>query len=157
MGPERLEGRLRLAAGRRIAVVAGRYNAEIVDGLVEGALAALRRQGVADSALLVARVPGAWELPLAVRAVLRRSDCAAAVALACVLRGETEHFRLVIEQASQGLMSASLETGKPVGNGILAVHDRQQALARSAEGPSNRGAEAALAALELADLLETLA
>ncbi|GIX32871.1 MAG: 6,7-dimethyl-8-ribityllumazine synthase [Lysobacterales bacterium] len=156
MGPERREGALRLPSGRRIALVAARYNAEIVEGLLEGALAALRRQGIADSAMVIVRVPGAWELPLAVRAMLERAECAAAVALACVLRGETEHFRLVVEQSSHGLMRASLDTGKPVGNGILAVERREQALVRSAPGPSNRGAEAALAALELADLLERL-
>lgn len=154
MAPERIEGRLRLAAGRRALLLAARYNAEIVDGLLEGALAALRRHGVPDEAILLIRVPGAWELPLAARAWLARPDAALAVALGCVLRGETEHFRLVAEQASRGLLEVALATGKPVGNGLLAVHSREQALARAAPGPANRGAEAALAALELADLLE---
>lgn len=157
MALERCEGGLRLASGRRIALVAGRYNAEIVDGLIEGALGALARHGVAEEAITLVRVPGAWELPIAAGALLRRREYAAAVALACVLRGETEHFRLVVEQASAGLMSVSLATGKPVGNGLLAVYERSQALARASAGPANRGAEAALAALELADLVERLA
>lgn len=150
------EGGLRLPAGRRMALVAARYNGEIVEGLIEGARSALFRHGVSEAAVQLVRVPGAWELPLAVRALLQRPEYAAAVALACVLRGETEHFRLVVEQASAGLMQVALTTGKPVGNGILAVYERSQALARAAPGPGNRGAEAALAALELADLVERL-
>ena len=144
------------ARGHRFCLVAARFNAAYVERLVRGALETLRSRGAADEDLEVLWVPGSFELPLACRwaAVSRRFD--AVVACGVVIRGETEHFRLVAEAASQGILRVALETGVPVLNGVLAAYNAEQAAARSGGPLGNRGAEAALAAVEMARLRESL-
>jgi 6,7-dimethyl-8-ribityllumazine synthase len=152
---ETFEGGLTPPAGR-IALVAARFNGAIVEGLLRGAREALARQGVDGSRVLVVWVPGAWEIPLAAKRLAARPDVFAVVALGCVIRGETYHFEQVADIASRGIARVALDSGKPVANAILTVYDQAQAEARAAPGRGNKGAEAALAALETASLLEKL-
>lgn len=152
---EILEGGLTPPAGR-IALVAARFNGAIVEGLLRGAREALRRHGLDDARVVVAWVPGAWEIPLVARRLAQREEVFAVVALGCVIRGETYHFEQVADIASRGIAQVALETGKPVANAILTVYDLAQAEARAAPGRGNKGAEAALAAIETAGLLDKL-
>jgi 6,7-dimethyl-8-ribityllumazine synthase len=143
-----------VSAGRplRIAVVAARFHGAIVDDLVHGALDALA--GVEDVACEVFRVPGAWEVPVVVDAALSRADVDGAVALACLVRGDTMHFELLAEESTRGLGRATARHGKPVGHAILACENLAQALERSAPGVANKGREAALAVAETARTLD---
>jgi len=145
------------AHDHRYCLVAARFNEVYVKRLVEGALASLRQRGAAEDGLEVLWVPGSFELALACRwaAVTGRFD--AVLALGVVIRGETEHFRLVAEASSRGLLDVMLETGVPVLNGVLAVHDAEQAAARTGGAVGNRGAEVALAAVQMANLRRELA
>jgi len=140
------------AAGLRFGVVAARWNEEVVRRLVDAALATLRAQGAAADAAEVWWVPGAYELPLAARWQAASGRFDAVLAFGCVIQGETEHFRLVADASSHGLLRAGLDTGVPVLNGVLAVHDRAQAAARAGGAHGNRGAEVALAAVAMANL-----
>lgn len=144
------------ARGRRVAIVAARFNEFIVSSLLEGAIDAWRQRGGSAEDLLVARVPGAFELPIAVRKLgaSRRYD--ALVALGCVIRGETAHFDYVAGECARGLQLASLETGVPVAFGVLTVNTTEQALERAATAGANKGAEAMQVALEMAGLLAQL-
>jgi 6,7-dimethyl-8-ribityllumazine synthase len=144
------------ARGHRFCLVAARFNESYVERLVRGALETLRSRGVAEEDLEVVWVPGSFELPLACQwaAASRRFD--AVVAFGVVIRGETEHFRLVAEAASQGILRVALETGVPVLNGVLAALNAEQAAARTGGALGNRGAEAALAAVQMARLRSSL-
>jgi 6,7-dimethyl-8-ribityllumazine synthase len=132
--------------------VAARFNETYVRRIVDGALEVLERGGASRSDLEVWWVPGSFELPLACRwaAETRRFD--AVLAFGVLIRGETEHFRLVAESATHGLVRVALETSVPVLNGVLAVHDAEQAAARSGGPLGNRGADVALAAVQMAGL-----
>jgi 6,7-dimethyl-8-ribityllumazine synthase len=138
-------------SGRSVAIVVSRFNGEITTGLLERALEALAEQGVAQSATTVVPVPGAFELPLAAMALARSRRYACVVALGCVIRGETAHFEYVAGEAASGLQLAGLETGVPVSFGVLTCNTREQAEARL-----DRGADAALTALEMAGLFAQL-
>jgi len=140
------------AAGRRFAVVAARWNEALVQRLVDAALDTLRRQGARDEDVELTWVPGSFELPVAASwaADSRRFD--AVLAFGVVIRGETEHFRLVAEGSARGLMQVALDTGVPVLNGVLAVHDVAQAEARAGGAHGNTGAQTALAAVSMAEL-----
>ena len=141
--------------GRRFAVVAARYNQRFVERLVAGAREALVRHGVADADIEVTWVPGALELPLACRwaAESRRFD--AVIACGVVLRGATEHFRLVADVSAHGLGRVALDSGVPVLNAVLAADHPDQIEERSGGRVGNKGAEAALAALDMAELRAT--
>ena len=138
----------------RVRIVASKYNGAIVDVLVEGALKVLREHGVDVEAIKVVRVPGAFEIPLAL-VQGQAGDFDAQIALSCVIRGETAHFDQVVDQCSRAIMDTSLRLNRPVGFGVLAVENIEQARAR-AGGSSNRGEEAALAVIEMAVLLQKL-
>jgi 6,7-dimethyl-8-ribityllumazine synthase len=139
-------------AGRRFVVVAARFNEAHVKRMVDAALDVLRRNGVADGAIDVWWVPGSFELPLAARWAAETGRCDAVLAFGVVIRGETEHFRLVAETSAHGLMRVALDTGVPVLDGVLAAHDAAQAEARTGGAAGNRGADVALAALQMAAL-----
>jgi 6,7-dimethyl-8-ribityllumazine synthase len=139
-------------AGRRVAIVVSRFNAEIADGLLGGALRALAEAGVADGDILVVSVPGALETPLALQRLAQDGDYDALVALGAVVRGETYHFEIVSNESAAGVSSVMLEFGIPIGNGILTCETDAQALARM----DTKGYEAAQAALELANLSDAL-
>jgi 6,7-dimethyl-8-ribityllumazine synthase len=137
---------------RRFAVVASRFNNQIVEKLVDGALDALVRHGVAVADVDVVWVPGAWELPLAARRMLASERYDALVAVGAVIRGDTPHFDYVAGEASRGLQRASVEFDTPIGFGLLTCDNDEQAEARAGGAHGNKGWDAALAALEMADL-----
>lgn len=143
-------------AGLTIAIVAARFNAPVVDRLVDGASAALAGRGVAAERRPVYRVPGAWELPQLAAALAKRGGIDAIAALGCVIRGETSHYEVIVNESARGLMQVSIAAGVPVANGVLAVENQAQAEARAGGSAGNKGAEAALAALELAALSKNL-
>lgn len=151
------EGDLRIPADARFVILASRWNPRIVDALVESARATFLANGVPDAAIDVVRVPGAWELPVAARALALAGRHAAIVALGCVVRGDTRHYEQVADGASDGLMRVALDTGVPVANGVLAVERFEDAEARAGGAHGNKGEEAALAALEMTHLWEQLA
>ena len=138
--------------GRRVAIVVSRFNAEIGDGLLGGALRALAEAGVADADILVVSVPGALETPLALQRLAQDGAYDALVALGAVVRGETYHFEIVSNESAAGVSSVMLEFGIPIGNGILTCETDAQAVARM----DTKGYEAAQAALELANLSDAL-
>lgn len=133
----------------RIAVVAARWNAEITDGLVEGAVRAFSRHGIEGAALDVFRVPGAFELPLASQRAARTGRYNAVVALGCVIRGDTPHFDYVCSETTRGIGEVALQEDLPVAFGLLTTDNLQQSLDRSGDNPENKGEEAALTILEL--------
>jgi 6,7-dimethyl-8-ribityllumazine synthase len=133
-----------------IGVVAARWNGSITDRLVEGAVGHLEAQGVGTVTVL--RVPGSLELPIGARA-LARSGCHAVVALGTIVKGDTDHYAIVSQESARGLTLVAHEEGIPVTNGVLAVHDIAHAVERAQPGPSNKGVEAAGAAIETALLL----
>jgi len=137
----------------RICIVAARFNDEIVSSLLRGALGALERQGVAERATEVIRVPGAFEIPLAVQTAASEGMVDGIVALGAVIRGQTPHFDFVCGECLRGLSMLSLQFSVPIGMGVLTVDTVEQAVARSGDDEDNKGAEAALAALEMAALL----
>jgi len=152
-----ITGHARPIPGARYAIVASRWNPRSVDALVEGAQRALREHGVADEAVDLVRVPGAWELPQAAAQIAASGGRAAILALGCVVRGDTRHYEHVADRCADGLMRVSLDHKLPVANGVLAVERHEDAEARAGGAHGNKGEEAALAALEMAQLIEQLA
>jgi 6,7-dimethyl-8-ribityllumazine synthase len=140
----------------RIVIVASRFNEDIVDGLVHGAERVLRRSSFAAATPRILRVPGAWELPLVALHVARSRQADAIVALGAVIRGETDHYQHIARAATDGLLRVMLETGIPVGFGVLTTDDEVQARARAGEGEDNKGAEAMRAVLDLLMLWSSL-
>jgi 6,7-dimethyl-8-ribityllumazine synthase len=141
---------------RRYAVVASRFNQDIVGRLVDGALDALVRHGVAVDNVDVVWVPGAWELPIAARRLLASERYNALVAVGAVIRGGTPHFEYVAGEASRGLALASTDFDTPIGFGLLTCDTMQQAEERAGGAHGNKGWDAALAALEMSDLFDRL-
>jgi 6,7-dimethyl-8-ribityllumazine synthase len=139
-----------------VAVVASRYNANVVQRLLDGAVMRLADRGIPHERITVSLVPGAWELPLACRRLAEAGGHQAVVALGCVIRGDTPHFEYVCREASRGIIQASLDTGLPVSFGVLTVDSLEQALARAGGDAGNKGAEAADAAVDMAQLLRAL-
>lgn len=151
------EGDLRAPAGARFAILASRWNPRITEQLVAGAREAFTAHGVAEDAVDVIRVPGAWELPVTAAHLAGAGRHAALVALGCVIRGDTRHYEQVADGCSEALMRVSLDSGVPVANGVLAVDRYEDAVARAGGSHGNKGEEAALVAIEMANLLEKLA
>ncbi len=146
------EGSLTTPAGR-FAVVASRFNGLVTESLLAGCRDALRRHGVADDQVDVAWVPGAFEIPLVARRLAAGGRYAAVIALGCVIRGATDHYDHVAGQVASGLMQAGLATGVPAIFGVLTTDTVEQALDRSGLKAGNKGADAALAAIEIVNLL----
>ncbi len=142
--------------GRRIAVLASRFNEPIVKKLVDGALQALLKHGVVFEDIDVVWVPGAWELPVAARWLLATERYDGIVALGAVIRGETAHFDYIAGEASKGLADASAESETPIGFGVLTCDTEEQAEARAGGAHGNKGWDAAVATLEMADLVDRL-
>ena len=151
------EGDMRATPGARFAIIASRWNPRITDTLVAGARRTFAAHGVAEDAVDVIRVPGAWELPIAAAAVAKKGSHAAIVALGCVVRGDTRHYEQVADGCSDGLMRVAIDHGVPVANGVLAVDRFEDAEARAGGSHGNKGEECALVILEMAQLLEQLA
>ena len=142
--------------GLRVAVLRSAFNAAIVDGLLAGARAALAESGVSASAITVVDVPGAFELPLAASVAARSGRWDAIVALGAVIRGETDHYEHIAREAASGLAAVARETGVPVGFGVLTAGKERPARERARPGKSNKGAEAARAALAMVLVVRSL-
>lgn len=143
-------------ASRRFVIVAARFNSRIVESLIEGAVDCLLRHGVEADDLHVVRVPGAWEIPLALDQVFEADRPDGLVALGAVIRGETPHFDYVCSQCSSGVAEVSRRRGVPVGFGLLTCDNPSQAQERAGGKAGNKGWEAAAAALEMVDLSHRL-
>jgi 6,7-dimethyl-8-ribityllumazine synthase len=139
-------------AKRRVAIVQARFNPAIGKGLLAGALRALKEARVVDDCITVVTVPGALEAPLALQRLAQSGNYEALVALGAVIRGDTYHFDIVANESAAGIASAQLEFGIPIGNGVLTCDTDAQALSRM----DAKGYEAAMAALELANLLDAI-
>jgi 6,7-dimethyl-8-ribityllumazine synthase len=144
------------AEGLRVGIVASRFNDEVVDGLLRGALDCLVRHGAKDTDIAIYRVPGAFEIPTAVRAVIpnadARDDIHAIIALGCLIRGDTPHFDFISAQVTNELSRVAVDSRFPVAFGVITCNTYEQAVERSSPGPKNKGWEAALAAVEMANL-----
>lgn len=151
-----LQGDL-LARDLRFAIVAARFNDAIVENLVRGAVDTLLRHGASEKQIEIIRVPGAYDLPFVARRVALAKRADAIVALGCVIRGATPHFDYVAGQCASGLARAAEESGVPIAFGVLTTENIEQAVERSGTKAGNKGADAALVALELANLLRRLA
>ncbi|MDG0990902.1 MAG: 6,7-dimethyl-8-ribityllumazine synthase [Luminiphilus sp.] len=145
------EGTLGPNQGRYVLVVA-RWNSFVVEHLLEGALDTLRRHGISDDQMHIVRVPGAFEIPIACQKLAQRDDCDAIIALGAVIRGGTPHFEYVAGECTKGLAQVQMETGKPIAFGVLTVDSIEQAVERSGTKAGNKGAEAAMSALEMVSL-----
>jgi 6,7-dimethyl-8-ribityllumazine synthase len=153
--PNIIEGNLQAPQGR-FALVAARFNQAVVDQLVSGALDALVRHGVADANIDVVRVPGSFEIPLAARLLGESGKYVAVICLGAVIRGETDHYDHVAGAAASGVAQASVAAGVPVIFGILTCDTVEQALNRAGLKGGNKGADAALAAIEMVNLIQKL-
>ena len=142
------------AASYGIAVA--RFNSFIVDNLLAGALDSLRKHGVMDKDITIVKVPGAYELPLAVKKMVEGDRFDAIIALGAIIRGGTPHFEYVAGECVKGLSQASLGSGKPVGFGVLTVDSIEQAIERAGAKAGNKGAEAASTAVEMLSLMRQL-
>ena len=145
-------GEVRVHDDVRFAIIASRWNPRIVDALIAGARSAFTEHGVAETAVDLLRVPGAWEIPLAAEKLALTDRYAAIIALGCVVRGETRHYEHVADGCAQGLMRVALDHGVAVLNGVLAVERHEDAQARAGGAHGNKGADVALAAMEIVDL-----
>jgi 6,7-dimethyl-8-ribityllumazine synthase len=160
--PRIVEGKVVVPAGARFVLVASRFNHFIVDHLVDGATDALVRHGADAGNITIVRVPGAWEIPLVVQRVAQagagdkgaRVD--AIIALAAVIRGSTPHFDYVSSEVSKGVASASLETGVPIAFGVLTTDSIEQAIERAGTKAGNKGWDAAVTAIEMVSLSQSL-
>lgn len=141
------------AADLHVGVVVASWNAAVTDRLLEGAVN--RLEGLEVGRVTVLKVPGSLELPVGARA-LAEVGCDAVVALGTIIRGDTDHYKVVVEESARGLTLVSLEKGIPVANGVLAVHDIADAVDRAQLGPANKGHEAASAAVDTALLIRQL-
>lgn len=150
-----IEGNL-VVGDARFCIIAARFNEAIVQRLLDGAVDTLTRHGASDSQIHVVRVPGAFELPLAAREAARGRQYDAIVALGTVIRGATPHFDYVCGEAAGGLSRVSLEYGLPVAFGLLTTDTIEQAIERSGTKAGNKGADAAMTAIEMVNLLRQL-
>lgn len=149
------EGKL-AAGGLRLAIVAGRFNALITDRLIEGALDAVRRTGGDAEALEVYRTPGAFEIPAVAQRLAASGRFDALICLGAVIRGDTPHHEHIAGEVTKGVAQVQLETGIPIGYGVITPDTLEQALERAGSKGGNKGFEAALAAIEMADLMRQL-
>ena len=154
--PVAVEGDLS-AAGMKFSIVVARWNAVITDRLLEGALDALLRSGARRTEIEIVRVPGAWEIPGAARAIAEKGSVDAIVTLGCLLRGETAHYEAIYNEVARGIGQSQQETGIPHSFGVLTCETLEQALNRAGIKAGNKGSEAALAAMEMVSLRRKLA
>lgn len=147
----KLDGR-----GKKFAVVISRFNAFIAERLLEGAIDTLVRSGVESAAIDVARVPGAYEIPLVARKMAQSNKYDAVICLGVIIRGATPHFDFVANEAAKGIAMVGMETGLPVLFGVLTTDSIEQAIERAGSKAGNKGAECASAAIEMVNLLSQL-
>ncbi|MGJ8680869.1 6,7-dimethyl-8-ribityllumazine synthase [Paraglaciecola sp.] len=151
-----IEGNIR-ATGKKFALVVARFNSFVVESLVEGAIDALERHGeVNEQDITLVRVPGAYELPIAAKKLAEKNKYDAIIALGAVIRGGTPHFDFVAGECNKGLAQVSLEYGIPVSFGVITTDSIEQAIERSGTKAGNKGAEAAVGALEMVNVLANI-
>jgi 6,7-dimethyl-8-ribityllumazine synthase len=150
-----IEGDL-IATTASITIVVARFNELVVDSLLKGALDALKRHGVQDSNITIVKVPGAFELPLAAKKAAEQEGCDAVIVLGAVIRGGTPHFDYVAGQAASGIAEVGLDANKPVIFGVLTTDSIEQAIERSGTKAGNKGADAAVTAIEMISLLRKM-
>ena len=153
---ETLEGQFTDAGGRRFGLLLARFNSLVVERLLEGAVDTLRRHGVPDANMTIARVPGAFELPLAARTMAGSGRYDAIIALGCVIRGSTPHFDYVAGEAAKGLAHVQMEADLPISFGVLTTDSIEQAIERAGTKAGNKGADAAMGAIEMVSLMPRL-
>ncbi len=153
--PKVIEGHLS-SKGLRIAIAAGRFNNFITDRLIEGALDVIARSGGDSESTVIVKVPGAFELSLAAKALASSGKYDAVVCLGAVIRGGTPHFEYVANHMSRGISNVMMETGVPISFGVVTADNLEQAIERTGTKHGNRGAEAALAAVEMANVIKGL-
>ena len=151
----RMEGKL-TAAGLKFAIVVSRFNSFISERLLAGAVDGLTRTGCSPESIEIVHVPGSREIPLVARELARSARFDAVICLGAVIRGETAHYDYVAEEASKGIAQAAMETGVPVIFGVLTCNTLEQAIDRAGAKSGNKGFEAALSAIEMADLMKQL-
>jgi 6,7-dimethyl-8-ribityllumazine synthase len=154
-GPKSVEGKLE-GAGFRFAIAASRFNHFVVDRMVEGCLDALERHGCDTGKCLLVRVPGSFELPAVVRKLAAKKEYDGVIAIGAVIRGGTPHFDYIAAEVTKGLAQVALETSKPVAYGVITTDTIEQAIERAGTKAGNKGWEAALSAIEMADLARKL-
>jgi len=142
--------------GYRFAIVVSRFNEEITEGLLRGARELFAEKSVSDEDVTIVRVPGAFEIPIAAQRLAESGDFDAVVCLGCLIKGDTMHFEYIAQAASNGIAQAAAATGVPMAFGVLTTMTEEQAMERSADGPGNKGREAAAAAVDMAMLFRTL-
>lgn len=152
---EYIEGHLK-GDGKKFGIVVARFNSFISEKLLEGALDSLTRSGVADADIEVVRVPGAYEIPLIAKKLAASQKYDALICLGAVIRGATPHFDVVVNEVSKGTAQVSLETGVPVLFGVLTTETIEQAIERAGTKAGNKGGEVAVAAIEMANIIEVL-
>jgi 6,7-dimethyl-8-ribityllumazine synthase len=150
-----VEGEL-LARGAQFGLLVSRFNSFIVESLVSGAIDTLKRHGAEDKDIQIVRVPGAFEMPLAAQRMAEKDQYDAIIALGAVIRGGTPHFEYVAGECTKGLAAVSAKFGIPLGFGVLTVDTIEQAIERAGTKAGNKGAEAALSAIEMANLMRVL-
>lgn len=150
-----LEGELQYKEGN-FAILSARFNSFIVDSLEAGAIDALKRHGVPESNITIAKVPGAYEMPLAIQQMAQSGKYDAIIGLGAVIRGSTPHFDFVAGEASKGMANVSLDHNIPVINGVLTTNTIEQAIERAGTKAGNKGAEAAISAIEMVNLLKKI-
>lgn len=153
--PRTIEGNL-TAKGLKFALVVGRFNDFISERLLEGALDTILRSGGADDDVDVVKVPGSYEMPVVAKALAASNKYDAIVCLGCVIRGGTPHFDYVAGEAAKGIAKVALDTGCPVSFGVITADNLEQAIERAGTKSGNKGRDAALTAMEMANLLKTL-
>lgn len=152
LNPTSVSGSLVVPANAKFALVAGRFNTFIVERLVEGALDALTRHGASAENITIVRVPGSWEIPTVCGRLARSKRFDALVAVGAVIRGGTPHFDYVAAEVSKGIAQITLETGVPIGFGVLTTDSIEQAVERAGTKAGNKGFDAAMAAIEMVTL-----
>src|SRR5260221_7301554 len=155
MPHQTIEGSLQ-GQGLKIAIAVSRFNSFITDMLLGGALDALKRHGVAETDLVVAKVAGSWELPVIVKTLIETGKYDAIVCLGAVIRGDTPHFDYVAGEAAKGIGHLMVASGVPIAFGVLTTNTLEQAIDRAGAKSGNKGYEAAMTAVEMANLLRTL-
>ena len=153
--PRVFEGQLS-AAGLRFAIVVSRFNSFVTERLLGGAMDALTRTGASPDLIDVIKVPGSWEVPLVAGELARQHKYDAVICLSAVIRGETPHFDYVAAEAAKGVAHAAMETGVPVAFGVLTTNTLEQAIDRAGAKSGNKGFDAAMAAIEIANLMRQL-
>jgi 6,7-dimethyl-8-ribityllumazine synthase len=147
-----VEGNLR-GDGKKFGIVVARFNSFIAERLLEGALDSLIRSGVADADIEVARVPGAYEIPLVAQKMVKSGRFDAVICLGAIIRGATPHFDFVANEAAKGIAQVSMDSGVPVMFGVLTTDNIEQAIERAGSKAGNKGSDCAIAALEMINLL----